>query len=135
MQNTKLIIQNLTQDYKNLDKRVIRYLESIVLEIKTTKNQFSEYTKSILVMLVPQLIIYFKALDSLESEDELTNENKYYGKSKSPVIIILQKANDQILNLLDKIAISPLSAAKIKKLNKSDDDESGKELLNSLICE
>ena len=129
----KDLIIELTKDYKNLDPRVVNYLKSVISEINTVNKHITEYTKAILVMLVPQLIIYFRALDSLEAEDGITNENKYYGKSKSPVIIILQKANDQILNLLDKIAISPLSAAKIKKLNSVDSDKLAEEAYEDLI--
>ena len=34
---------------------------------------------------------------------------------------------------MDKLSISPMVKAKVKKLNKNDDDESAEELLNSLI--
>lgn len=128
------LLEETIKDYKDLDPRIILYLEHVINEIN--KSKVTDYTKVILSMLVPQLIIYYKSLDELNSSDnDLTNENKYYGKSKSPVIIIMQKANDQILNLLDKISLSPMTKAKIKKLNTTEENtkSSGEYVLNKLI--
>lgn len=127
------ILEETIKDYKDLDPRIILYLEHVVNEIG--KDKVTDYTKVILGMLVPQLIIYYRSLDELNTKNDLTNENKYYGKSKSPVIIIMQKANDQILNLLDKISLSPMTKAKIKKLNTTEENtnSSGESVLNKLI--
>lgn len=127
------ILEETIKDYKDLDPRIILYLEHVVNEIG--KDKVTDYTKVILGMLVPQLIIYYRSLDELNTKNDLTNENKYYGKSKSPVIIIMQKANDQILNLLDKISLSPMTKAKIKKLNTTEVNttSSGEKVLNKLI--
>lgn len=127
------ILEETIKDYKDLDPRIILYLEHVVNEIG--KDQVTDYTKVILGMLVPQLIIYYRSLDELNTKNDLTNENKYYGKSKSPVIIIMQKANDQILNLLDKISLSPMTKAKIKKLNTTEENtnSSGENVLKKLI--
>lgn len=127
------ILEETIKDYKDLDPRIILYLEHVVNEIG--KDKVTDYTKVILGMLVPQLIIYYRSLDELNTKNDLTNENKYYGKSKSPVIIIMQKANDQILNLLDKISLSPMTKAKIKKLNTTEENttSSGEKVLNKLI--
>ena len=37
------------------------------------------------------------------------------------------------MKILDDYGLSPFASAKIKRLNKNDDDESAEELLNSLI--
>lgn len=129
------LLNEIISEYDKLDDRVVNYLQHVINEIKISEKNVSDYTKVILSMLVPQLIIYYRSLDDLNYNDELTNENKYYGKSKSPVILIMQKANDQILNLLDKISLSPLSRAKIKKLNSAEenDNESGEKILTALV--
>lgn len=129
------LLNELISEYNKLDDRVVNYLQHVINEINISEKNVSDYTKVVLSMLVPQLIIYYRSLDDLNDNDELTNENKYYGKSKSPVILIMQKANDQILNLLDKISLSPLSRAKIKKLNTTEENNnaSGANILSTLM--
>ena len=71
--------------------------------------------------------------DNIFAKNEVSSEDSYKRKAKAPEISIMQKSHDQILNLLDKISLSPLSSAKIKKLTSNNDDESAQEYLDALI--
>jgi len=120
--------------YDKVDDRVNSFLDKVISDLNAKKIAITDYTVLILNMLVAQLVLYFKAVDDVMNTENVTNSDAYNRKSKTPEIAVLQKSNDQILNLLDKISLSPLSAAKIKKLNKSDDQDSS-ELLDKLINE
>lgn len=112
-------------------------MENIVKQLAKQEKEPNDYALVILQLVAVQFEIYFKALDDV-IRDGIVNSTQVGDRTinqPKPQLEALQKSNTQITRLLDKIGISPLEAAKIKKLNKSDDDESGKELLNSLICE
>ena len=119
-------------DFKDLDPRVIKFLDRIISELETN-NTVNEYSKSLLGMLVLQLVIYYKASDEVATADKLAHEDNYKRVSKNPALQVLMKAHDQILVLLDKLAISPYSSAKVKKLQHTDDGEKARELLVDLI--
>lgn len=125
------ILSELILKYKEpLDERILDFLNNVTSGLD--ENNINDYTKIILNMLVPQLIIYFKAQDNIQGNGGVAHSDDYNRKSKSPEIAVLQKANDQILSLLDKLVLSPLEKAKIKRINKNDEDDS-KELLENLI--
>lgn len=116
------LLDEILKNYTELDERVILYMERITNMVVLMNKNVSDYTKSILSMLVVQLIIYYKAVDDVISTN-VTHEDKYERKAKSPNIVVLQTANDKILNLLDKIGLSPLVQARINKLNQSENKE------------
>ena len=116
------LLEEILKNYNNLDDRVILYMKRITNMVLQMDRNVSDYTKSILSMLVVQLIIYYKAIDDV-IETDVTHEDKYERKAKSPNIVVLQTANDKILNLLDKIGLSPLVAAKIHKLKQNHIDK------------
>lgn len=114
-----------------LDKRIIEFLELVAIAVE--ERDISAYSKIILKMLIPQLVVYYKALDLMNKSDSLRHEDVYNRITKSPEVQVMQKANDQILNLLDKLALSPMEKAKIKRINK-DDGDSANELLANLMA-
>ena len=116
---------------KKVDARVETFMQNIAKDIDTQKKPYTQYTRMILTLMVSQLVLYYKALDEMEANN-VESQDSYKRKSKAPSIAIMQKANDQILHLMDKIGLSPLESAKIRKLNKSTDDESAEELLAEL---
>ena len=116
------------------DKRVIDFMDDITTDIKNRNIKVTEYLKVMLSMLVTQFILYIKAVDQINKESSVTSTDDYKRVAKSPAISVAQKAHDKIVELLDRISLSPLSEAKIKKLNKSDDQDSS-ELLDKLINE
>lgn len=125
------IVKEITSKYKEpLDSRVVSFLDNVTSDLD--EKNINHYSRIVLDMLVPQLIIYFKAQDNIQVEGGVSHSDDYNRKSKSPEIGVLQKANDQILSLLDKLVLSPLEKAKIKRINKND-EEDAKELLDALI--
>jgi hypothetical protein len=73
------------------------------------------------------------ALDALNTEKTLASEDNYKRIAKSPHIMILNKSHQEILNILQKLSLSPFEKAKLKRLNNTDDVESAEALLQNLI--
>lgn len=129
---TKEIIENTT--YKNLDPRVIDYLDKTISSLEQQNVKITDYTKLMLTMIVNELILYYKTLDIIYEEDTITSRDSYKRKAKAPEINIMQKCHSQVLDLLDKILASPTSNARVKKLTAATDKaEDAKELLNNLM--
>ena len=127
MKTNEIIDTNINN---KIDSRIESMLDCVINSLDP--NHRSDYSKIILTMLIPQLILYFRALDAVNDNDKLSTKDDYSRTAKSPEIQILQKCNDQILNLLDKLCLSPLEKAKVKRLNK-DEGEDAKKLLDDLI--
>lgn len=134
-------MKQLTQEivaltkHKNIDDRVTDYVDKLISSLNQNEVEINDYTKLILMMIVNELILYFKATDAIYDNDEVSSTDNYDRKAKMPEISIMQKAHDQILTLMDKISASPLSRAKINKLKQNNnnelDAESAFELLKS----
>ena len=129
MKLTKDIIQ---KRYNKYDERVIEYLINISKSLKE-QNVNDEYYYCMFDLLVIQLHLYYSSCDQLMKLKDLTSEDNYKRLVKSPLIGVLQKCHSQILDIMQKLSISPIEKAKLKRLNTADDDESAEELLNSLI--
>ena len=129
MKLTKDIIQ---KRYNKYDERVIEYLINISKSLKE-QNANDEYYYCMFDLLVIQLHLYYSSCDQLMKLKDLTSEDNYKRLVKSPLIGVLQKCHSQILDIMQKLSISPIEKAKLKRLNTADDDESAEELLNSLI--
>lgn len=125
----------ILSSFEDLDPRVVKFIDKTITAIEEQKIEVTDYTKMILNLLITQLVLYYKASDDILKIDTVTSEDSYKRKSKMPEISIMQKANDQILILLDKITLSPLSSAKVKKLNEREiisKEESSLNKLNKL---
>ena len=131
-------MQQLTKDVlketnKDLDPRIIKYLDNVVVDLMAyQKDNITLYTKNLLILLVAQLILYYKSFDVIFEAANLSSTDAYKRTAKSPEINILQKCHDQILSLFDKLCLSPMMKVKMCKLSKADDDETAKELLDDL---
>ena len=120
--------------HEKLDDRVIDYLDKLIASLDQNEVKITEYTKLILMMIVNELMLYFKAVDAIHENDEVSSTDSYKRKSKMPEISIMQTAHDKILTLMDKISASPLSSAKIAKLKeKSSNKQDASELLAELM--
>ena len=120
--------------HKKIDDRVKDYLDKVISSLNQNNVEINDYTKLILLMIVNELMLYFKSVDAVYGNDEISSKDNYSRKAKMPEISIMQKSHDQILNLLDKLTLSPLESAKVKKLKRaSDADTDAQELLDKLI--
>jgi len=118
--------------YSNVDERASKFLERIITQLSLNKGNITDYARSLLDMLAVELILYFKSVDAMVEDDVLHTDN-YKRTCKSPVIPVMQCANDKILNILDKLGLSPMSKAKIARLNNTTAEDNAKELLGTLL--
>lgn len=122
-------------NYENLDSRVTDYLDKTILSLVQNKVQINDYTKLVLLMIISQLILYFKSLDEITSIDKVSSTDSYARKAKMPAISVMQTAHDKILVLLDKILASPMSYAKVSRLKeKATKEESAAELIAAITA-
>ena len=122
----------IRQRYNKYDERVIEYLINISKSLKE-QNVNDEYYYCMFDLLVIQLHLYYSSCDQLIKLKDLTSEDNYKRLVKSPLIGVLHKCHSQILDIMQKLSISTIEKAKLKRRNTTDDDESAEELLNSLI--
>ena len=116
------------------EPRAVLFLDGVISELQSAGIPITDYIKLILNMLIAQLVLYYKAQDEIFEDAKVSSEDSYKRKAKSPAISIMQTANDKILNLMDKISLSPLSKAKVDKLKeKSNNKQDAGELLAALM--
>lgn len=127
---------NILKSFDSYDIRVLDFLEYILDEIKAKQKDMNNYTLVILQLLATQLTIYFKAEDAVKSGVIEVSETKYGNVRKlKPEVTTLNQSHKEITHLLDKLGLSPLESAKIKKLKSTSENanESGEALLNILV--
>lgn len=123
----------IQETYKNEDSRVITFISRVYDDCVKNNENLSNYFYCCLDLLCVQLKLYYMALDALNTEKTLASEDNYKRIAKSPHIMILNKSHQEILNILQKLSLSPFEKAKLKRLNNTDDAESAEALLNNLI--
>ena len=123
----------IKETYKNEDKRVISFLSRVYDDCIKNNEKLSNYFFCCLDLLSVQLKLYFMALDAINAESKLSSEDAYKRTAKNPCVAILNHAHQEILNILQKLSLSPFEQAKLKRLNNGEGDESAEELLNDLI--
>ena len=123
----------IQETYKNEDSRVITFISRVYDDCVKNNENLSNDFYCCLDLLCVQLKLYYMALDALNTEKTLASEDNYKRIAKSPHIMILNKSHQEILNILQKLSLSPFEKAKLKRLNNTDDAESAEALLNNLI--
>lgn len=129
----KTIDPYIKKTYENYDDRVLVFMSRVYEDCINNNDKLSNYFYCCLDLLATQLKLYFIASDIIDEQKKISSEDSYRRISKDPSISVLNKCHEQILNILAKLSLSPFEQAKLKRLNKNDDDESAEELLNSLI--
>lgn len=127
---------NVLKSFEGSDQRVLDFLEYILDELKAKEKALNNYTLVILQLLSAQLNLYFKAQDEVCSNVTEVSDTKY-GKVKKikPEVQIMMSAHKEVTRLLDKLGLSPLEKAKIKRMNTTEQNSQadGTELLAALI--
>ena len=129
----KTIDPYIKKTYESYDDRVLVFMSRVYEDCINNNDKLSNYFYCCLDLLATQLKLYFIASDIIDEQKKISSEDSYRRISKDPSISVLNKCHEQILNILAKLSLSPFEQAKLKRLNKNDDDESAEELLNSLI--
>ena len=130
----KNINDYVLKHYPDADDRIKLKLSRVYEEVQnTSESNLNNYFYNALDLLAAQYEVFFMAYDGLRDAGKVNQNDRYNRQAKNVNITVMTRASKEILDIMDKLSISPMVKAKVKKLNKSEDDESAEELLNSLI--
>lgn len=121
----------IEEKYNQYDQRVKDFIAKIFEDLSKNNESISNYHLCMCDLLVVQLQIYFAACDQMKGLTDLTTTDDYKRAAKSPVISVLNKAHANIIDIMQKLSLSNLEIARLKRLSK-EDDGSAEELLNDL---
>lgn len=121
----------IEEKYNQYDQRVKDFISKILEDLSKNNESISNYHLCMCDLLVVQLQIYFAACDQMKGLTDLTTTDDYKRAAKSPVISVLNKAHANIIDIMQKLSLSNLEIARLKRLSK-EDDNSAEELLNDL---
>jgi phage terminase small subunit len=130
MKTIDTYIQNKYADY---DDRVIEFINRVYEDCKNNNQEINNYFYCCLDLLSNQLKLYYMSVDALDSEKKLSSEDSYKRIARHPAVGILSKSHQQILDILEKLGLSPFASAKINRLKNGDGDQDAEELLDSLV--
>ena len=130
----KNINDYVLKHYPESDDRIKLKLSRVYEEVKkTSESNLNNYFYNALDLLAAQYEVFYLAYDALRDAGKVNQNDRYNRQAKNVNITVMTRASKEILDIMDKLSISPMVKAKVKKLSKNDDDESAEELLNSLI--
>ena len=129
-----MINSYIQEHYAEADDRIKIKLSRVYDEVeKNDPNNINNYFFNTLDLLCAQYEVFFLSYDALREAGKVNQDDRYHRQAKNVNITVMTRASKEILDIMDKLSISPVIKAKVKKLNKEDDSESAEELLNSLI--
>ena len=130
----KFVENYINENYNEYDDRVKLFLSRVFEDVKKSNDEkLSNYFYCCLDLLAHQLSLYYMSVDAIEEAKNLSSEDAYKRVSKNPAVAIMAKAHQQILDILEKLSLSPFQKAKLKRLSNVDNEEDAQELLNNLI--
>ena len=128
----RLSKDGIKQRYEDADPRTIEFLCNVLDDIKKDNKELNNYFLCSFDLLKNQLELYYAAVDDISKAGDITSEDAYKRKAKSPSIMIMQKCHDQIMKILNEFSMSPFGQARLKRVQTAD-DQSAEEILNKLI--
>ena len=129
----KTIDPYIQKTYEGYDARVIEFINRVYEDCKNNNQEINNYFYCCLDLLSNQLKLYYMSVDALDSEKKLSSEDSYKRIARHPAVGILSKSHQQILDILEKLGLSPFASAKINRLKNSDNDQDAEALLDNLI--
>lgn len=128
------MIKNYIQEhYADTDDRIKQKLSRVYEEVeKNNPNNINNYFFNTLDLLCAQYEVFFMSYDALREAGKVNQDDRYHRQAKNINITVMTRASKEILDIMDKLSISPVIKAKVNKLNKDDDSESAEEILNEL---
>ena len=118
--------------YINYDERVRTFLYKVYSECKNNNESLSNYFYVMFDLLANQLKLYYLALDAIDAEKKVSSQDDYKRVSKNPAIAVLNHSHQEIINIMQKLSLSPFDKAKLKRVQNGEDEDS-EELLDKLI--
>lgn len=128
----KQIHNYILENFEDSDDRVKLFLSRVYEDCEAQHEDLSNYFFCCLDLLANQLRLYFMALDYINENKKLSSEDSYKRVAKEPCIAILNNAHKEILNILQKLSLSPFEKAKLKRIS-SPSGGDDKEFLDNLI--
>lgn len=125
--------QYIRTTYADYDPRIIEFLSKVYTDVINNNEKLSNYFYCVMDLLANQLKLYYLGVDAIDANKNISSTDDYKRVSKNPAIAVMTHAHQQILDILEKLSLSPFGKAKLKRLNNVDDSESAEELLNNLI--
>lgn len=129
----ELTLKNIPEIYKDYDSRVIEFLSNVLEDIEESNTKINKYFNCTFELLANQLQLYYMSKDMILEQKKLSSEDAYKRLSKHPAIGVLNRAHQSILDIMNKLSMSPIEKAKLNRIKNGDDEESAEELLNDLI--
>ena len=129
----KIVDQYIQEHYNDYDDRVKVFISRVFEDCKKNNEKLSNYFYCCLDLLANQLKLYYLGVDAIDEEKKVSSTDDYKRVSKNPAIAVMSHAHQQILDIMEKLGLSPFASAKIKRLNNVDTSESAEELLDKLI--
>jgi phage terminase small subunit len=130
----KMINSYIQEHYEDADDRIKIKLSRVYDEVeKNNPSNINNYFFNTLDLLCAQYEVFFMSYDALRQAGKVNQDDRYHRQAKNVNITVMTRASKEILDIMDKLSISPVIKAKVKKLNKEDYSESAEDLLNELI--
>ena len=130
----KLVDKYIQENYNDYDDRVKVFLSRVFEDVKKNNDEkLSNYFFCCLDLLANQLKLYYLGVDAIDADKKVSSTDDYKRVSKNPAIAVMSHAHQQILDILEKLSLSPFQKAKLKRLNNGGDEEDAEQLLEKLI--
>ena len=129
----ELNLNNIPKIYKDYDERVINFLCNVFEDINEDNPKINKYFYNVFDLLANQLFIYYTALDAIKADTKVSSEDSYKRTAKNPAIAVMNHAHQEILNIMQKLSMSPFDKAKLKRVQSGEDIDSAEALLDSLV--
>lgn len=130
----KLVDRYILENYNDYDDRVKLFLSRVFEDVKKNNDEkLSNYFYCCMDLLANQLKLYYLGVDAIDEAKKISSEDNYKRVAKNPAIAVMSHAHQQILDILEKLSLSPFQKAKLKRLNNGGDEEDAEQLLEKLI--
>lgn len=130
----KTVNKYIQEHFSNVDDRIKIKLNRVYEEVESNNsNNINNYFYNALDLLCAQYEVFYLAYDALKEAGKINQDDKYNRTAKNINITVMTRASKEILDIMDKLSISPVIKAKVKKLNNDTEDESTEALINDLI--
>lgn len=123
----------IRETYADYDQRVIEFLSRIYTDVIANNEKLSNYFYCMIDLLATQLKLYYMSLDAIDADKKVSSEDSYKRTAKNPAIAVLNHAHQEIIDIMQKLSLSPFEQAKLKRIQNGDEDSSAEQLLNSLV--
>lgn len=123
----------IRETYADYDQRVIEFLSRIYTDVIANNEKLSNYFYCMIDLLATQLKLYYMSLDAIDADKKVSSEDSYKRQAKNPAIAVLNHAHQEIIDIMQKLSLSPFEQAKLKRIQNGDEDSSAEQLLNSLV--